>query len=235
VAERGETAIRAIVLDFNGTLAHDDHLVARLYVDAFASVGVAVTVEEYHRELAALPDRDVFELAIRGGGMPFDAARRDALIQARVDGYMAAVAADPPIPAHAIRFVRAAAKRVALAIASGAFRREIEHVLHAAGVQEHFQAVVAIDDVDNGKPDPEGFRHALAELNRVTAADPAIEPHRVVAVKDATGGAQAASAAGMRVAAIRWLGYDPASGYADVVVDRLDRPALELMLGIGGA
>jgi hypothetical protein len=39
----------------------------------------------------------------------------------------------------------------------------------------------------------------------------------------------------MRVAAIRGLGYDPASGYADVVVDGLDRTALELMLGIEGA
>lgn len=181
MAERGDTAIRAIELDFNGTLAHDDHLVAPLCVDAFASVGVALTVEEYHRELAALPDREVFELAIRSGGMPFDAARRDALIQARVDGYMAAV------------------------------------------------------DVDNGKPDPEGFRHALAELNTLTAADPPIEPHRIVAVEDATRRGAGRVGGGHAGRGIRGLGYDPASGYADVVVDRLDRTALELMLGIEGA
>jgi beta-phosphoglucomutase-like phosphatase (HAD superfamily) len=95
--------------------------------------------------------------------------------------------------------------------------------------------VVAIADADNGEPDRVGFRHALAELNTLTAADQTIEPHQIVAVEDATGGAQGASAAGMRVAAIRGLGYDPASGYADVVVDGLDRTALELMLGIEGA
>ena len=140
-----------------------------------------------------------------------------------------------PCSAHAIEFVCAAADRVALAVASGAFRREIEHVLAAAGVRQHFQAVVAIDDVRRGKPDPEGFRRALAELNAVTGADPAIEPDQVVAVEDATGGAQAALAAGMRVAAIRGLGYDPASGYADVVIERLDLRALELILGTGAA
>lgn len=48
-----------------------------------------------------------------------------------------------------------------------------------------------------------------------------------------SGGAQAAHAAGMRVAAIRGLGYDGASGYADVVVDRLDPDSLELMLALG--
>ena len=37
----------------------------------------------------------------------------------------------------------------------------------------------------------------------------------------------------MRVAAIRGLGYDPASGYADVVVERLDRAALSQMLALG--
>jgi len=92
---------------------------------------------------------------------------------------------------------------------------------------------VSIDDVRHGKPDPEGFTRALAQLNAVTGADPPIEPRQTVAVEDATGGAQAARAAGMRVAAIRGMGYDPASGYADIVIDRLDPAALDLMLAIG--
>src|ERR1700726_4790150 len=95
VAEAGACAcgaIRAIVLDFNGTLAQDDHLVAPLYVDMFASVGVPLTVEHYHRELAAMPDREVSELAIRRAGLAFGEARRDALVSARLEGYLAAVA-----------------------------------------------------------------------------------------------------------------------------------------------
>jgi hypothetical protein len=38
----------------------------------------------------------------------------------------------------------------------------------------------------------------------------------------------------MRVAAVGGLGYDPASGYADVIIDRLDPPALEAILEISG-
>jgi beta-phosphoglucomutase len=226
------TPIRAIVLDFNGTLAQDDELVAALYIEAFASIGVPLTVEQYHREFAAMPDRDAFELAIRRSGLPFDPAHRDALVRAHADGYLEAVADDPPIEDHAIAFVRAAAERVPLAIASGAFRREIEHVLQAVGLTEHFDAIVAIDDVSKGKPDPEGFRKALAQLNEATGADPAIGPEQTVAVEDATAGAQAARAAGMRVAAIRGLGYDPSSGYADMIIDRLAPEALEPILAV---
>lgn len=232
--ESGSVAeIRAIVLDFNGTLAQDDHLVAPLYVEMFASLGLPLTVEEYHREFAAIPDRDVAELALRRAGLPVDETRREMLVTARLEGYLAAVADEPPIAEHALDFVRAAAARVELAITSGAFRREIEHVVSAAGIRDCFTAIVSIDDVANGKPDPEGFSRALAEVNALTGVEPPIEPGQTVAVEDATEGAHAARAAGMRVAAIRGLGYDPASGYADVVVERLDRAALSQMLALG--
>jgi beta-phosphoglucomutase len=227
--------VRAIVLDFNGTLAQDDHIVAPLYVDTFASVGVSLTVEEYHRELSALPDREVFELALLRAGLPADEGRRDALVRTRVEGYLRAVASAQPIDASAVAFVRAASERVALAITSGAFRKEIEYVLDAAGLAEHFPVVVSIEDVTSGKPDPEGFLHAIARLNEALTPEPPLEPYDVVAIEDATGGAHAARAAGMRVAAIRGLGYDPASGYADLIVDRLDPPALEAILSIEDA
>jgi beta-phosphoglucomutase len=234
VAERSAASrpVRAIVLDFNGTLAQDDHVVAPLYVETFASVGVPLTVEEYHRDLSALPDREVFELALARAGLPADEAHRDALVRTRVQGYLNAVASAQPIDAAAIAFVRAASERVALAIVSGAFRREIEYVLNAAGLDEYFPVVVSIEDVANGKPDPEGFTRALAQLSEAIRPEPPLEPADAVAIEDATGGARAARVAGMRVAAIRGLGYDAASRYADVIIDRLEPAALEGILSV---
>ncbi len=199
----------------------------------FASVGVSLTVEDYHRDLGAMPDRQVAELALRRAGLAGDEARRDALIRARLDGYLEAVAEDPPITAHALEFVPAAAARVPLAITSGGFRREIEHVLSAAGVRGYFTTVVAIDDVRNGKPDPEGFGLALSKINALTRADPPIAARQVVAVEDATDGALAARAAGMRVTAIRGPAFDPVCEHADLVIERLDRDALDQMLALG--
>jgi HAD superfamily hydrolase (TIGR01509 family) len=233
VADTSSGAIRAIVLDFNGTLAQDNHLVAPLFVDMFASVGVPLTPDDYYRDLAALPDREVAELAISRAGLPLNRAHRDALVSHRLEGYLTAVEEQSPIAEHTIEFVRSAAERVELAIASGAFRREIEHVLCATGIRDCFKVIVSIDEVSHGKPHPEGFRRALAELNALTGNEPPIEPHQTLAVEDATGGAQAARAAGMWVAAIRGPGYDVSSGFADLVIDRLDRRSLELLLELG--
>jgi beta-phosphoglucomutase-like phosphatase (HAD superfamily) len=121
---------------------------------------------------------------------------------------------------------------VPLAIASGAFRREIEHVLRAAGLRQHFPVLVAIEDVTNGKPDPEAFLRALAGLNALRTDGPMIAPEQAVAIEDATDGARAAHAAGMRVAAIRGLAYDESSGLADFVIERLDRSALEPIMSL---
>jgi beta-phosphoglucomutase len=221
------------VLDFNGTLAQDDHLVAPLYVDVFASIGAPLTVAEYHRELAAMPDRDVFDLALRRARLPVEPKRRDALIRARLEGYLAAVEQAPPVSAHAVAFVHAAAALLPLAIASGAFRSEIASVLRTAGIADQFEAIVTIDDVTRGKPHPEGFLSALEGINGRIGDAPAITPGEVVAVEDATDGARAAREAGMRVAAIRGPGYDPASGVAELVIERLDPDALGQLLAMG--
>ena len=62
--------------------------------------------------------------------------------------------------------VRQVAARVPVAIASGAARLEIETVLEASGLRDLFEVLVCLEDVTNGKPDPEGYRVALDLLNR---------------------------------------------------------------------
>ncbi len=106
-------------------------------------------------------------------------------------------------------------------------------MLRAADIDTHFDTVVAIDDLRHGKPHPEGFTRALEQINALVAPEASIAANEVVAVEDATEGAEAARAAGMHVAAIRGLGHDPASQLADIIIERLDVAALEQMLALG--
>src|SRR5213075_1228094 len=62
-------------------------------------------------------------------------------------------------------FIRAAAARYPLAVASGALSHEINLILEFAGVRDCFAAVVSAEDVTRGKPDPEAFRKAHAALS----------------------------------------------------------------------
>lgn len=226
-------AARAIVLDFNGTLAQDDAIVLRVYGELFASLGLSAS--EYQAEIAALRDREIVDLALRLAGVDGDDELRGALLETRVARYLEAVGDAPPIDAPAAAFVRAAAQQVPLAIASGAFRREIDHVLGLAGLANSFAAIVTGEDVVRGKPDPEGFARALELLNAALQPDPPIRPEETVAIEDSTGGARAARAAGMRVVAIDGPAYDPSSGYAKLTIDRLEPDVLPRVLSVRAA
>ena len=83
---------------------------------------------------------------------------------------------------------------VPLAIASGAFAEEIGLGLELAGIAGLFSVVVAIDDVDRGKPDPEGYLLAAERLG-FAAKD-------CLVFEDAPVGIVAALAAAMPVVAL---------------------------------
>ena len=53
--------------------------------------------------------------------------------------------------------VRGLAKHYPLAICSGALREEIEPMLDGIGLREFFPVIVTAEDVERGKPDPQGY------------------------------------------------------------------------------
>ena len=120
-----------------------------------------------------------------------------------------------------------------IAIASGAVREEIGFVLERAGLVEHFGAIVCIDDVEDGKPDPAGYELALARLNERRAADGSepIDARGVLAIEDSAAGVDAAHAAGMSCAAM--AGDERAEAAADFTIERLDVATAERLLRAG--
>jgi beta-phosphoglucomutase len=95
--------------------------------------------------------------------------------------------------------VRAAAGRWPLAIASGARREEIVHILKQGDLEKYFSAIISAEDVQFGKPDPEPFSRAHEKLHE---KDSSLKPSECVAIEDSIGGIQSAHAAGMRCLAI---------------------------------
>jgi sugar-phosphatase len=96
--------------------------------------------------------------------------------------------------------------------------------LAAAGLQDAISAIVAIDDVENGKPHPEGYLRALELLGGPPAAD-------VVAFEDTESGVRSAKTAGLRCLAV--LGtHDPSRlSAADELVTSVDVPLMQRLLG----
>src|SRR3954451_12255197 len=105
---------RALVFDFNGTLSHDEELIASIYVELFAEHGRPISAQEYFDELAGLADEEMVD---RWFGR--DHPDRDAIVQGRVERYCA-IADGSTVPEQVRAAVRHAAARVPVAVCSAA-------------------------------------------------------------------------------------------------------------------
>ena len=116
-----------------------------------------------------------------------------------------------------------AAARVPVAIVSGAFRAEIEPVVAAAGIAGELSMIVSADDVEHGKPHPEGYLLAVDGLG--------VDPARTVAFEDTEAGVSSAKDAGLRCLAVRGTLPDERLGRADELIDAIDVALVERLIG----
>jgi beta-phosphoglucomutase len=211
---------RAVIFDFNGTLSHDEPILCEIFMELFTEHGKPLSAQEYFDELAGLSDPEIV-LTWLGRDHP----DVDQVIEERTRRYRAAVADGSSVPRELRDAVRYAAERVPLAIVSGAARDEIEPVVEAAGLADAFIFMVTSDDIERGKPDPEGYLRALGLF------DGGIDAGDVLVMEDTEAGVISAKGAGMRCfAVLGTLAPERLSG-ADETVERIDVSLMRRVLG----
>ena len=209
-----------MIFDCNGTLSQDEPILCEIFMELFAEHGKPLSAQEYFDELAGLSDPEIVRTWLGR-----DHPDVDEVIAERVQRYRSAVADGSSVPDELREAVRYAAERVPLAIVSGAARAEIEPVLEAAGIADAFAAIVTSDDIERGKPDPEGYRKGLDLLDGdIDAAD-------VLALEDTEAGVSSAKAAGMRCLAVLGTLAPERLAAADEVVERVDVQLMQRILG----
>jgi beta-phosphoglucomutase len=211
--------VRAVAFDFNGTLSDDEPILLSVYQELFAERGRPLTEVEYFDTLAGRSEEAIIAswLGVRG-------ATLDALVEERVDRYLARCRAGETVSAAVRDAVAYAAARVPVAVVSGAFRREIEPVLAGAELDGHVSVLVAADDVERGKPDPAGYALALERLGGIAASE-------AVAFEDTEVGVASAKAAGLRCIAVAGTHPPDRLRLADELVATLDVDVLTAVLG----
>ncbi len=210
---------RAIVFDFNGTLSHDEPILCEIFIELFAEHGRPLSAQEYFDVLAGLSDPEIVRTWLGR-----DHPDVDEVIEERIRRYRAAVADGSSVPAELREAVRYAAERVPLAIVSGAARPEIEPVIEAAWLAGIFQAIVCAEDVENGKPAPDGYLRARDLLGADIAAGD------FLVFEDTEAGVAAAKSAGMRCFAVLGTLAPERLSQADEIVERIDLPLMQRLL-----
>jgi len=195
--------LRAIIFDFDGVVADNEPIHFAMFHQVLAEIGLPLTEADYYGKYLGFDDKGCFAAVLTAHGRPAPPELIQDLVARKARAYLAYIRDHLVIFPGVRELVREAATRYRLAIASGALRHEIEYILEQAGIRKEFEHITSSEDVAHGKPDPEGYRHALAALNR--RAQPGQAPLAAadcLVVEDSLPGIQAAHAAGMKVLAV---------------------------------
>jgi beta-phosphoglucomutase len=215
----GGLQARAVIFDFNGTLAADGELLYESYRSVLSSVGVGLTLTDYVEQLDGLSATQVIAGALERGEREHTPESVADLVGKRISLYKQLCVIANPITDDVVALVKTLASRIPVALGSGATREEVDFLLTASGLEHAFHTIVTIDDVLRPKPHPETFLRIFCEFAATTSGG-GLRPEDVVVFEDSRIGVAAAKAAGMRCVARP--GHDPAAvSAADVVVANL--------------
>jgi HAD superfamily hydrolase (TIGR01509 family) len=191
---------RAVAWDVDGTLVDSEPLHHRALLAASLERGV---------DLSDLPDQHFRGLHVADvwtalrPRMPADLDRAEWF--AAINAYYIANSADlKPLAGVVETIATLAARGVDQVCVSNSHRPVVRANLEALGLSAYIAFAITLEDVHNGKPDPEPYRCAVERLQ--------LQPNEVLAVEDSKTGVVSAIAAGMSVALC-----------ADLPVDRPDR------------
>jgi HAD superfamily hydrolase (TIGR01509 family) len=192
--------LKAIIFDCDGVIADTEPIHLAGFARVLAEEGIVLAEDDYFAHYLALDDRGCFTRAFSELEAPLTQDQLAALIKRKADVVERAMETGLTLLPGAAEFIRTAAARYPLAVASGALRAEIETIVNHGALRDCFRAIVSAEDVPRSKPFPDPFIKALELLN-LSTTEP-IEAGECLVIEDSIHGIRAAQQAGMRCLAV---------------------------------
>jgi beta-phosphoglucomutase len=218
--------IRAVIFDLDGTLVDTEPLHFGAFNEVLRLDGIEIGFHDYTARLIGLNDRDCFATVLSENHKDASEAHVAELIARKTAVYQATIAERDVLYPGAEKFVRDCAQRFPLMIATGTLRVEAETILRRAGIRDLFLDIIAADDVERGKPEPDGFIAALGRIGYLLRQRDPVLADECLVVEDTPAGIEAAHRAGMKVLALCHVA--PASDLAAAEVVRASISILDL-------
>lgn len=187
------TQARAVLWDLDGTLLDSGELHWLTWREALAAENYSLTYDEFAAGFGNRNDRFLRMLF----GPDMSDAEIARISSAKEVSYrrMVREGGSQLLPGARHWLETLQAQGWQQAIGSSAPRENIGVIMTVLQIAPYFGAIVASEDVQQGKPDPEVFLTAARKLG--------VEPARCVVVEDAPAGLEAGRAGGMRTIGVQ--------------------------------
>jgi beta-phosphoglucomutase len=176
-----------VLFDWDGTLADTRKVVLTSFQQALKTVGVQADAVYIERRIGIGAEL-TFKEILQEAGNPFDDTLIKRLVEKKVQVEINLADGVKLFPG-AKDLLEALQGKVKLTLASMNNRPVIDHMLRTLNIKNCFDEIVAVEEVEKSKPDPEIFLKAAAKL--------AFSPAECVVVEDSIFGVQAAKTAGI--------------------------------------
>lgn len=190
----------AVIFDFDGVLVDSEQLHHKAFNRVLTKFHYQLSSREYYDRFLGLSDEELLRIVDKERNLSLSNQQFDQLLGEKANLFKemateAGIIEGVPRSLNMLSY-----GRIPMAICSGALQPEIETILKSAGLRNYFEVIVSAEQVEKGKPDPEGFLLALKLLNK--KLHKSIKPEDCVVIEDSHWGLEAAKAAGMRAVAI---------------------------------
>lgn len=218
--------LRAVIFDFDGVITDSEILHLRSFNEVLARYNIEITEEVYYKEYLGFTDRDCFESVAGENKLGLDSEQIENLIKQKNRIFEELAQTEATIFDGAPEFLQMLQENgVPMAICSGAVLEEVELILEQSGLGPFFTVIVSGDQVQKGKPNPEGFLLALERLN-AKSKNP-IAADECVVIEDSHWGLDAGNAAGMHTVGITNTYNAEQLGMAEKIVAHLSELTID--------
>lgn len=196
--------LKAVLFDFNGVIINDEGIHLQLIDEILLEENLRPSPQDVREYCLGKSDRTCLVDLLKSRGRFVTEDNLNRLIARKSQLYRLKLEELPKLPIYPgledlIFKIRLA--KLPMGIVSGALHSEVELVLTRAELLPYFSVIVAGDDINVSKPEPDGYLLAVERLNEQY---PELKARSIdcLAIEDTFAGIEAAKRAGMQVVGV---------------------------------